>query len=244
MLLKKAKRTIIVNAGHWIDDSGAVVLCDTCNFPGTIKEPSLVERDEVMKIRDETVRLLEAEGFNVISVPDNLDLRKSIEFCNVYTKNPNDGLAIDIHLNRRGVSGDKSTRGSEVYYGVSGTSLGIARILSQEISKSLNIPNRGAKPDTVSAVGQLGWIRKVNCWSVVIECLYMDNREDQIALRAGGHKRAAQGIVSGIMKLYSLKKTVSGELDNEHLKKTLLQQIILLQAKVVQLLQQLIKLKS
>lgn len=193
-LLKDVKRTIIVNAGHWdiagtphIEDSGA-------------KHNGVIEAVECIKIRDALVPVLKARGYNVLQVPDDLNLAKSIEWANQKAPNLNDALAIDIHLN---YLSNESARGTETFYGTSAVSRKIAEVLSTRISKALAIPNRGAKPDTQTAVGSLGWIRKTTMWASLIEVCFLTNPKDILALRAeGGYHKAAMGIANGIDELF------------------------------------------
>ena len=181
-------RKIIINSGHFSGDSGAVV-------------EGVIEREENKKIRDALIPLL--KDFEVIQVPDNLNLRRSIDYTNLYVKGLEDGLAVDIHLNRD--SGIKS--GTEIYYFAgSQKSKDKAEVLSRNIAQTLGIPNNGAKPDTSSAVGELGWIRQVNCWSFVIEVLYMDNPLGRFGaiskfIKNQEYGMIAQGIANGIKEL-------------------------------------------
>jgi N-acetylmuramoyl-L-alanine amidase len=193
-LLQNVKRTIILNAGHWdiagtphIEDSGA-------------QHNGVIEAVECIKIRDALVPVLEARGYKVLQVPDDLNLPKSIEWANKQAPNLNDALAIDIHLN---YLSNTSARGTETFYGTSSTSKKIAEVLSLRISKALGIPNRGAKPDTQTAVGSLGWIRKTTMWASLVEICFLTNDKDILALRAnGGYHTAAMGIANGVDELF------------------------------------------
>ena len=69
MVLENAKKVCFINAGHWndpdtpyFDDPGAVV-------------PPVKEGEENIQIRDRVVPLLEAAGFEVQIIPDDLNLR-------------------------------------------------------------------------------------------------------------------------------------------------------------------------
>ena len=136
--LKNVKKNIIINAGHHENDSGAV-------------HGDIIERDECYKVRDHLVPILQARGYSVFSVPDDLTLVGSIAFANQVASELNDGLAIDIHFNYLSMG---TARGSEAFHGTSETSKQIAMKLSAEVADSLGIPNRGAKPDTMTAVGR------------------------------------------------------------------------------------------
>lgn len=196
-LLKDSKKVVVVNAGHWddphtpnIDDTGA-------NYNG------IVEAVECMKIRDKVVPALEKAGFTVYQVPDELNLTKSIEFANSKCPDINSGVVIDIHLN---YLTDKSARGTEAfYYASSSVGKQSAEILAKDVSEALGVPSRGAKPDTQSAVGSLGWLRKTKARALLVECAFISNDEDMAILRGeGGYEKVATGITKTICELYGV----------------------------------------
>lgn len=183
--LSGVARKIIINAGHFDGDPGAV----------TIKEG-----DEAKKVRDQAVIALKAAGFEVVPVPDDLDLKKSIAFANTVAKNLDDALCIDIHLN---ANSDPKARGTEAYYGTSDTSKKIAEAMARNVSKALGLSNRGAKPDTETHVGSLGWIRQTKAWATLVEVAFITNAADMAALRtAAGYKAAGKGIADAVVELF------------------------------------------
>lgn len=190
MILSGVNKKIVINSGHHDNDSGKVVITEVHK-----------EAEEAKKIRDEVVRLLtEHTDFEVFSVPDSLDLRKSIDWANEKVTSLGDGLVIDIHLN---ANNDTTVRGAEAYYGGTDTSKQIAAALSSAVAESLEIPDRGARPDTQTFVGSLGWIRQTKGWASLIEVCYMTNGIDWAELNEeGGHERAALGIVNGICDIF------------------------------------------
>ncbi len=194
MILKNTKKRIILNAGHW-DDPDTPHIEDSGASWNNVKEAI-----EVMKIRDRVLYFLIKAGFEVLIVPDDKDLRKSIAWANQQAPSLNDGLAIDIHLN---FLSDKNARGSESFFGYSDTSKEIASTISLSVAKEMNIPDRGAKPDTQTAVGSLGWIRKTSMWASLIEVCFLTNSEDMAILHGEkGYEKAAMGIVKGVCKLF------------------------------------------
>ena len=195
-ILPDTKRVVILNAGHWdtkdtphIDDPGA-------SYNGVI------EAMEVMKIRDRVIPILERHGITVHSVPDHINLPESITWANERAPQLNDGLAVDIHLNWLS---NRTVRGSEAFYGVTDTSWQIAAAITKNVSKEMGIPDRGAKTDTQTAVGQLGWIRQSTMWATLIEVCFLTNQDDMDALHApGGYDRAATGIAKGILEVFGV----------------------------------------
>lgn len=185
--LASVGRKIVINAGHDNSDPGAV---------------TLREADETKLIRDQAVIALRSAGFDVYAVPDDLDLKKSIAYANGILKNLNDGLCIDIHLN---ANSSKSASGVEAYYGTSATSKVIAAALSKNVAASLGLKDRGAKPDTATHVGSLGWVRQTKAWATLVETAFITNSADMIALRTpAGYQKAGQGIANAVMELYGV----------------------------------------
>lgn len=203
--LKDVSRTIIINAGHWDDPKTSPV-----DDPGA-SHNHVLEAVECMKIRDELVPLLEHRGYVVHAVPDELNLRKSIDWANEKATSLNAGLAIDIHLNSLS---DPAARGTEAFFGTSKTSESIASVLASTVSNKLGIPNRGAKPDTQTAVGSLGWIRQTKMWASLVEVCFVSNDEDMAILqREGGYRKAAEGIADAIDYLYGMEMVAENPLE-------------------------------
>ncbi len=198
MILENTKKRIILNAGHWDDPDTPHV-----DDPGA-SGPGIIEAIEVIKIRDRMIPLLQKAGFEVLAVPDHINLRESIAWANGKAPNLNDGLAVDIHMN---YLSNKSVRGSEAFYGRSKTSQDMAIALSTNVSNELEIPNRGAKSDTETAIGELGWIRKTSMWASLIEICFLTNAEDMEILRGiRGYDKAALGVVNGICEIFGIPK--------------------------------------
>lgn len=198
MILKYTKKTIIINAGHWDDPDTSYI-----DDPGATFN-HVQEAIQAIKIRDLLVPMLESSGFKVFVVPDELDLKESIFWANNKAPKLKDALAVDIHLN---YLSNTAVRGSEAFYGTSDTSRAIASALTDNVSKGLKIPNRGAKPDTKTAVGSLGWIRKTTMWASLIEVCFLTNKFDmEVLMGEDGHQKAALGIANGICEIFGVKK--------------------------------------
>lgn len=178
---------IYTNAGHFLGGKGAVI--------GQYREG-----DVAMKIRDKLKELLP----NAQYVPDELSLRESIDWINERCK-PDD-IGIGIHLNS---NADKRIRGVECYYY---KNYKLAKNLSANVAKELGIPNRGAKPDTQSYVGSLGFVRQLKCNSVILECAYLSNMFDlDIITKEHGKENVAKGIYNTVevSDVEELKKEIT-----------------------------------
>ena len=202
------KRTIILNAGHSLSDPGAITLYGK-------------ESDFNIKIRDAVIPELKRQGFEVIPVPDDYDLKKSISYVNEITTNINDALAISIHQNTGG------SYGAEVYYyGGSNSSKEIATKFINAYCKETGLKNRGVKSDTTTRHGKLGWIRNTNVWAILPECGFIDNESDVKKLK--NTKKIARGIVMGICAIYNIKYKEEEETDKGRIKEEIIKLVKLL----------------
>src|SRR3990167_3476288 len=147
---------VFINAGHYNHDPGYI---DRDVREGDL---TMLVRDEIKKLRPEW-----------IYIPDSLDLTESIKFVNNAFDLTKDDIAVDIHFNS---NKNSEIRGVEGYY-VSNSQL--ATILATEVANCAKLPNRGAHHDSETAPGSLGWLRKTNCRSILIECAYLSNPRDR-----------------------------------------------------------------
>lgn len=191
-MIKDLKKTVIINAGHWDNPDTAPI-----DDPGASHDHA-IEAEETMKVRDRVVPILERHGIVVLKVPDELDLRKSISWANQKAPKLNDALAVDIHFNSLS---NKAARGSEAFYGTSAISKSIAQAMTDHVSSEMSIPNRGAKPDTQTYVGSLGWIRKTTMWATLVEICFLTNTKDMAVIQGlDGYEKAARGVAKAVLE--------------------------------------------
>jgi len=124
-------------------------------------------------------------------------LKESIKFVNKYTHNINDGLGLSIHCNTGGGEGAET-----FYFKYNQTSRDIAKKLIDTYCQETGLKNRGAKSDTLTRHKQLGWIRKTNVWSVLIEAGFLDSIYDVNKLR--DCEKIARGICKGVNAVYNI----------------------------------------
>ena len=87
-------------------------------------------------------------------------------------------------------------------------------MMSAGVSLEMGIPDRGAKPDTQTAIGSLGWIRKTTMWATLEEVCFLTNAEDVAVLHGElGYEKAAMGIVSGISRAFGVKSPAYDEIE-------------------------------
>ena len=186
---------IFVNAAHHLRDSGVIY--------GPLKENVLGQTDWIpslgMMVRDNLRPLL--EGYEVFYVTDELDLKASIAWIN--EKCHETDFALEVHFN---ANNDKNIRGTEAYYADNPQ---FAIFFSAEVSGKLGIPNRGAKHDSQTYVGSLGFLRKLVCPSVVVEAAYLTNYQDRwIVSQLNAPRKIAEGVANAINLLFPLPKEV------------------------------------
>lgn len=190
---------VYLGVGHGGADSGAV---------GYIREAD-VNLIIALSCKD----FLESNGVEVkISRTSNIDmpLEKRIKECNAY--NPN--LAIDIHNNAGG--GD----GFEVYHTLNG---GIGKVLSQNIETeiiAIGQNSRGLKTrKNNNGKDYFGFIRQINCPSIITETFFVDNAEDyKIADTLEEQQIIGVAIAKGILKTLNveIKETPKVEKQNNN----------------------------
>ena len=179
-----------------------------------------------MKIRDELKKILP----QAIYVADDLDLKNTLDWIKEYPTVSNK-FAIGIHVN---ANSDKTVRGAESYYADDPK---YAEVFSRCVAREMGILNGGAKHDSITYVGSLGFLRQLDCPSVIVECGYSTNMMDMIAFENDGVKKAAQGIKNAIDELFPEDDEI--EIIEEQL--SLIQRFV---AKIAELIQLLINSKK
>lgn len=187
-MFNEISKTIIVNAGHDHGSSGAVF-------------DSVKENAETIKIKNRLLDYLN-NNFEVFEVDDYSNFKQSIKEVNKFAPNLDDALAISIHLNAGG------GEGAEVwFYSGSDKSKQMAVEMLGEYCGVTGYKSRGVKHDLASRFGRLGWIRDVKCWSLLIECCFIDNKTDMDYLQKN-YDKVAYGIYCGVCKIYNVKPVV------------------------------------
>ena len=209
-----AKKTIWLDAGHSELDPGANVPSNRFEYESQLN----------MVIRDFVVPELEEQGFEVIVIPDDQNLRETISSVNEEGFDINDGLALAIHCNKSPSGYEGSKNGAEAYYyKYNQLSKNIAQKLVDGFCKETGINNRGAISDTQTSVGELGWIRKTNVWATLFEVGYLDSNKDMDFI-LNNFDRVAKGIVKGVCAIYGIeyKEKEKSSLSREEIKKQII----------------------
>ncbi len=191
-----AQKKVYLGVGHGGKDPGAVA------FGRKEKDMAL---DIAKATRDELVRhgvlvMLSRES----DVSENLAAR--IKECNAFKPD----LAADIHLNAGG--GD----GAEVFHSKADTSDDIlARNILEEITK-IGQNSRGLKVKLLSnGMDYFGFVRQVLCDSVLVECAFIDNKNDVKIVDTLAERRIMGiAIAKGILRTLNIAYIEPVEDDN------------------------------
>lgn len=180
-------KKVYLGVGHGGKDSGAAA--------NGYKE-KIFNLDTAKACRDELVR----HGVNVMLSREsdlNENLSARIRECNAFSPD----LAVDIHYNAGG--GD----GAEVYHGKNDkTDDALAKNILDEIVK-IGQNSRGMKTRTTSnGADYFGFVRQINCPSVLVECAFLDNKKDvQIVDTLTERKTMGIAIALGIIKTLGIE---------------------------------------
>lgn len=174
---------INVHAGHNPDGKVA------CGVIGFIQEST-----EARKVKDEVIRELRQMGHTVYDCTcengaSQADvLTKIVNACNAHTVD----LDVSIHFNAGAgdEAGNGRTTGTEVLvYNTAGRAKQVAESVCVSIS-SLGFKNRGIKANT-----SLYFLRKTKAPAMLIECCFVDDRDD---VQLYDYQSMASAIVHGI----------------------------------------------
>lgn len=146
--------TFNVHGGHSLKCRGASGLLDEVN--------------EDRKVKNRVIELLRARGATVYDCTDDTSTTKNGNLSTIVTKCNGHKVDLDvsIHLNAGGGHGVET-------WGYSDKVKDVGSRISANISKALGITNRGFKIST-----KLYVLRKTHSPAVLIECCFVDSKED------------------------------------------------------------------
>ncbi|AOY81605.1 MULTISPECIES: N-acetylmuramoyl-L-alanine amidase [Moorena] len=187
---------IFISAGHGGMERGG-------RDPGAIAGGT-TEAEEMIRLRDLVVPELRSRRFEVLSVPDELSLKQTIQWINDRARFGD--VALEIHAD---AFSNPNIRGASAFYIFNNTERKkhAELMLRYLITRLPELPNRGAKPDTDSGVGRLAFCRDVILPSLLLEVGFLTNPQDR-ALLQNRRRDMARGIADGLAQWSSL---ISGE---------------------------------
>ncbi len=177
---------ILLSAGHGgleqgRRDAGAIV-------GGT------TEAREMILTRDLIVTELRSRSFEVLSVPDDLSVVKTINWINAQFQKGD--VAIEIHAD---AFSNPAVRGASVFYIANNVERkGHAELILLALLRRVpQLPSRGAKPDTATGIGNLGFCRQVVPPSLLLEIGFLTNPDDRFIIQ-NRRREVAAGIADGL----------------------------------------------
>jgi hypothetical protein len=161
------------------------------NFVGPANQP--VEAALVL-IQNLVAERLRAKGFTVLEVPRGLELPEAIAWINQRAVQGDVALSIqtDAFFN-------PDARGASAFYMVGNRERQqqAQRLLQQLVKDVAGLTNRGARPDTETALGYLTFTRQVGIPSIVLTVGFKTSPSDR-AIILRNPQEIAQGIVNGL----------------------------------------------
>ncbi|NER20126.1 MAG: peptidoglycan DD-metalloendopeptidase family protein [Symploca sp. SIO1B1] len=188
---------IFISAGHYFQDPGASSALGT------------TEAEEMIQTRDLIIEELESRGLqsgrDFLSVPDTINLGPTISWINARS------VAGDVALEIHGNAANGQVRGTECFY-IDGNNerRGDAQLILDSLLQEVpELSSRGAKPDTATFVGILGFIRRIRIPSLLLELCFLDNLPDLLLLQ-NKRRQFAQGIAEGLIAFRDIETLRSG----------------------------------
>ncbi|MBE9223040.1 N-acetylmuramoyl-L-alanine amidase, partial [Cyanobacterium stanieri LEGE 03274] len=175
----QSRPLVIIDPGHGGRDPGAVGIA------------GLREKDVILPISLEVVRILEQQGIQARLTRNN-DTFISLEGRTTMANGLNADLFVSIHANAISMS-RPDVNGLETYYFQSGRNL--ANVIHRNILQRLNIRDRRVRQ------ARFYVLRNARMPSVLVETGFVTGREDAARLRDPNFQRQmAQGIAAGIVE--------------------------------------------
>ncbi len=146
----------------------------------------------LLLIQQLTAKRLRSKGFTVLEVPKGLALRDAISWINQQATQGDVALAIqtDAFFN-------PTVRGVSAFYRAGAQQQPAQQLLQSLVKTVPELPDRGAKPDTETALGFLAFTRQVTAPAIVLTLGFQTNQRDRSVLKRDA-QAIAQGIVNGL----------------------------------------------
>ena len=157
--MKRQLKSILLSAGHSDNDPGAT---------GTWKGKTITEADIVLDLRNRIAEIVQLRGYEIITdgdVEQNLPLTEAIKLAQGVD------VAIELHCNAFHLP---TATGVEVLTG--GNHKGLSSQITEVISSTLGITNRGVKPEASGQHSRLGFISKGG--GIIVELMFITNQYD------------------------------------------------------------------
>lgn len=177
---------IFISAAHGGIEAGK-------NDPGAVAGGT-TEAKEMILLRDLVVIELRARNLEVLAVPDDLSAAQTVDWINSRANNKD--IAIEIQAN---ATSSPSVRGASASYIAKNDQRkqNAETVLTALLRRVPQLPNRGAKPDTDSGLGNLQFCRQTAIAAIILQVCFLSSPEDR-ALLQGRRRDFAIGIMEGL----------------------------------------------
>ncbi|PLZ99272.1 cell wall hydrolase [Fischerella thermalis CCMEE 5268] len=177
---------IFLSAAHGGKETGGI-------DPGSVAGGT-TEAREMILLRDLIVTELRARSFEVLSVPDDLSAKQTIDWINSRVRRGD--VALEIHAD---AASSPSVRGASVFYIANNDERksNAELVLMGLLRRVTQLPNRGVKPDTNSGLGSLAFCRHTKAPALLMQVGFLSNPEDR-ALLQNRRRDFALGIADGL----------------------------------------------
>lgn len=177
---------IFISAGHGGIEGGVY-------DPGGIAAGT-TEAREMILTRDLVLTELRSRSFEVLSVPDDLNLEQSIAWINSRFRSGD--VALEIHAD---AFSNPTVRGTSVFHIANNDERkrDAEQLILDLLKRIPQLVNRGAKPDTATGVGSLAFCRQVRAPSLLMEIGFITNPDDRFLIQ-NRRRDIAIGIAEGL----------------------------------------------
>ena len=177
---------IFISAAHGGIEAGK-------NDPGAVAGGT-TEAKEMILLRDLVVIELRARNLEVLAVPDDLSAAQTVDWINSRANNKD--IAIEIQAN---ATSSPSVRGANASYIAKNDQRkqNAETVLTALLRRVPQLPNRGAKPDTDSGLGNLQFCRQTAIAAIILQVCFLSSPKDR-ALLQGRRRDFAIGIMEGL----------------------------------------------
>lgn len=178
---------IFISAGHGGRESRGI-------DPGAVAGGT-TEAREMILLRDLIVTELRARNMEVLSVPDDLSARGTIDWINSRSRSRD--VAVEIHMD---AAPNPSVRGATVFFITNNDERRkhAELLLTSLLRRVPELPNRGVKPDSQSGLGSLAFCRQTSIASLHMQVGFLSSPDDRNLLRTRRRDFAA-GIADGLV---------------------------------------------
>ncbi|MDE6474525.1 MAG: N-acetylmuramoyl-L-alanine amidase [Clostridia bacterium] len=182
------EHTVVIDAGHGGIDGGVV------------GSQGVKESDINLKMAGILQNILESSGIGVVMTRTTKDALNNIKRLDMQARKDiivktAPSAVISLHVNR---FSDSSRRGAQVFYDDTGVGKDFAESMQRSINQNINAKYSGR--DDYEAIGGDLFITKcVKVPSIIIECGFISNAEDERLLLSQEYCRELCGVIAGVL---------------------------------------------